>query len=100
MVPERLELRSSWCDVWLDFAAAVITHGTLSIDLNMRGGSLILAAGPSLVVDADALTVRCADVNIHPAPAAPSLLRVHLTGRTRKIVRSGVFTGRRRGKAN
>jgi Domain of unknown function (DUF1707) len=86
VVPERLELRSSWCDVWLDFTVAVITHDTLRIDLNMRGGSLILAAGPSLVVDADALTVRCADVNIHPATtdlAAPSRLRVHLTGRMR-----------------
>jgi hypothetical protein len=85
VVPRRLELRSSWCDVWLDFTDAVITHDTLRIDLNMRGGSLILVAGPGLVVDADSLTVRYADVKIRPAaePGAPVVLRVQLVGRIR-----------------
>ncbi len=85
VVPQRLELRSSWCDVWLDFTDALITHNTLRIDLNMRGGSLILVAGPGLVVDADSLTVRYADVRIRPAadPDAPVVLRVQLAGRVR-----------------
>lgn len=85
VVPQRLELRSSWCDVWLDFTDALITHDTLRIDLNMRGGSLVLAAGPGLVVDADALTVRYADVKIGPAAeqGAPIVLRVQLVGRMR-----------------
>ena len=48
VVPQRLELRSSWCDVWLDFTDALITHNTLRIDLNMRGGSLILWPGLAL----------------------------------------------------
>ena len=84
VVPRRLELRSSWCDVWLDFTDAAITHDTLRIDLNMRGGSLILA-GPGLVVDADSLTVRYADVKIGPGaePGAPVVLRVQLVGRLR-----------------
>ena len=84
VVPRRLELRSSWCDVWLDFTDAAITHGTLRIDLNMRGGSLILA-GPGLVVDADSLTVRYADVRIRPGvePGVPVALRVQLVGRMR-----------------
>jgi hypothetical protein len=84
VVPQRLELRSSWCDVWLDFTDAAITHDTLRIDLNMRGGSLILA-GPGLVVDADSLTVRYADVKISPGadPASPVVLRVQLVGRLR-----------------
>src|SRR5271166_1540590 len=84
VVPRRLELRSSWCDVWLDFTDAVITHDTLRIDLNMRGGSLILA-GPGLVVDVDSLTVRYADVRIRPGaePGAPVVLRVQLVGRMR-----------------
>ncbi len=84
VVPQRLELRSSWCDVWLDFTDALITHDTLCIDLNMRGGSLILA-GPGLVVDADSLTVRYADVRIRPGtePGAPVVLRVQLAGRMR-----------------
>jgi uncharacterized protein DUF1707 len=85
VVPQRLELRSSWCDVWLDFTDALITHDTLRIDLNMRGGSLILVAGPGLVVDADSLRVRYADVKIRPAadPDAPVVLRVQLAGRMR-----------------
>ena len=84
VIPQRLELRSSWCDVWLDFTDALITHDTLRIDLNMRGGSLILA-GPGLVVDADSLTVRYADVRIRPGaePGAPVVLRVQLVGRMR-----------------
>ena len=84
-VPRRLELRSSWCDVWLDFTDAVITHDALRIDLNMRGGSLVLVGGPGLVVEADSLTVRYADVKIGPGaePGAPVALRVHLAGRMR-----------------
>ena len=85
VVPQRLELRSSWCDVWLDFTDAVIPHDTLRLDLNMRGGSLVLVAGPGLVVDAEALTVRYADIRIRPAaePGAPVALRVQLVGRMR-----------------
>jgi hypothetical protein len=85
VVPRRLELRSSWCDVRLDFTEAVITHDTLRIDLNMRGGSLVLVAGPGLVVDADLLTVRYGDVKISPGadPGAQVVLRVQLAGRMR-----------------
>ncbi len=84
VVPRRLELRSSWCDVWLDFTDAVISHDTLRLDLNMRGGSLVLVAGPGLVVDADALAVRYADIRIRPAEAGvPVVLRVQLAGRMR-----------------
>jgi hypothetical protein len=36
----------------------VITHDTLRIEMNMRGGSLILVAGPGIIVDADSLAVR------------------------------------------
>jgi hypothetical protein len=85
VVPRRLELRSSWCDVRLDFTEAVITHDTLRIDLTMRGGSLILLAGPGLVVDADLLTVRYGDVKISPGadPDAQVVLRVQLAGSMR-----------------
>ena len=85
LVPRRLELRSSWCDVWLDFTDAVITHDTLRIDLNMRGGSLILMTGPGLVVEPDSLAVRYADVQIRPGaePGTSVVLRVQLVGRMR-----------------
>jgi Domain of unknown function (DUF1707) len=85
VVPRRLELRLSWCDVTLDFTQAVIVDDTLSVDLKMRGGSLILAAGPGIVVDADSLTVRYTDVEISPIadPGVPVSLRVQLAGRMR-----------------
>ena len=85
VVPRRLELRSSWCDVKLDFTDAVIGHDTLRIDMNMRGGSLTLVTGPGIVVDADALATRYADVDVRPGtePGAPVILRVQLTGRMR-----------------
>jgi hypothetical protein len=53
--------------VALDFTDAVITHDTLRIDMNMHGDSLIMVTGLGLVVDADSLAVRYADVSIHPA---------------------------------
>jgi hypothetical protein len=85
VVPRRLELRSSWCDVKLDFTDAVIGHDMLRIDMNMRGGSLTLVGRPGIVVDADALVTRYADVDIHRAdePGTLVVLRVQLTGRMR-----------------
>jgi hypothetical protein len=75
----------SWCDVTLDFTDAVIRHDTLLIDMNMRGGSLTLVVGPGITVDADALTVRYADVEIDTGTEAGGAvtLRVQLAGRLR-----------------
>ena len=83
VVPRRLELRSSSCDVALDFANAVITRDTVRIDMDVRGGSLILLVGPGTVVGADSLTVRHTRVAVGPSaePGAPVFLRVQLAGR-------------------
>jgi hypothetical protein len=85
VVPRRLELRLSWCDATLDFTDAVIVTDTLLVDMDVRGGSLILVAGPGIVVDAHSLTVRYTDVDIRSGagPGAPVVLRVQLTGRVR-----------------
>jgi len=85
IVPRRLELHPSWCDVTIDFTDAVIRHDTLHVDMRMRGGSLILVVGPGIVVDANFLVTRYTDVVIHPAtePDAPVRLRIDLTGRMR-----------------
>jgi len=83
-VPQRLILRPSWCEV-LDFTHALITDATLQIDMNMRGGSLILIAGPGIVMDAAALAVRCTDVTAGAGASRgrPVLLRIELAGRIR-----------------
>jgi hypothetical protein len=85
VVPRRVELRPSWCDVMLDFTEAVITSDTLLIDMRMRGGSLILVTGPGMLVDDNALTVRYTDIKIDPAPwpVGPVVLRIRLSGRMR-----------------
>ena len=85
VVPRRLELHPSWCDVNLDFTDAVIVHDTLHVDMKMRGGSLILVVGPGIVVDADSLATRYTDVNIRPPaePDGPVRLRIYLEGRMR-----------------
>lgn len=83
VVPRRLELRSSGCDVMLDFTDAVITRDTLRIDLDVRGGSLILLVRPNTVVDAGSLTARDTEVMLGPSaePDAQAILRVQLAGR-------------------
>ena len=85
MVPRRLELRVSWCDVILDFTKAVIVADTLLIDINGRGGALILVLGPGIVVDVDDLAVRYTDVDVgsDAEPGVPVVLRVRLSGRMR-----------------
>lgn len=84
-VPRRLELRVSWCDVILDFTEAVTGADTLDIDLNGRGGALVLVLGPGIVVDVNDLAVRYTDVDVRSSadPGAPVRLRVRLTGRMR-----------------
>ena len=83
VVPRRLELRSSSCDVALDFTNAVIRRDTVLIDMDVRGGSLILLVGPGTVVEADSLTARHTHVAVGPSagPGAPVVLRVQLAGR-------------------
>jgi hypothetical protein len=85
VVPRRLELRSSWCDVGLDFTNAVITCDTVRIDMDVRGGSLILLVRPGTVVDAGSLTVRDTEVRLGPSadPEAQVILRIQLAGRMR-----------------
>jgi hypothetical protein len=85
VIPRRLELHPSWCDVNLDFTDAVIMHAALHVDMKMRGGSLILVTGPGVVVDANSLTTRYTDISIRPptGPDTPVRLRIHLVGRMR-----------------
>ncbi|MFF3975648.1 DUF1707 domain-containing protein [Streptomyces sp. NPDC001828] len=82
VVPRRIELRSSWCDVTLDFTEAVITQDTLSIDMDMRGGTLLLVTGPGIVVNSESLSMSYSKdmAPRPPGPGTPHTLRVELTG--------------------
>ncbi|MDH6224258.1 DUF1707 domain-containing protein [Streptomyces sp. MJP52] len=84
VVPRKLELAVTFCDVTLDFTDAVITHGTLRIDVDMMGKTLALVTRPGIEVDTDGLQLTHCRVTHRPQPRdpyAPVLLRVELTGR-------------------
>lgn len=83
VVPRRLEVESEWGDVTLDFTRAVITHDTLLVDLDMRGGTLTLVTRPGVVVDTDELELGYAKVKSKAAaaPGVPADLRVRISGR-------------------
>ncbi|GAA4907345.1 hypothetical protein HD597_002914 [Nonomuraea thailandensis] len=83
VVPRRMELEVTYCEVTLDFTDAVITHGTLRIDVNMTGKTLTLVTRPGVVVDTDALQLTHSSVTYRQDPAgrdAPVILRVELAG--------------------
>ncbi|MBW8707547.1 hypothetical protein MBT84_48720 [Streptomyces sp. MBT84] len=83
VLPRRLELAVTWCDVTLDFTEAVITQDTLRIDVAMAGKSLTLITRPGVEVDVDGLTlVHCKlrHRRTQTPPDTPTTLRVELVG--------------------
>jgi hypothetical protein len=85
VVPKRMEIKATAGDVTLDFTDAVITHGTLHIDVDLgMGADLTLVIRPGIEVDVDDLTVRMGDVNVRPAAGrVPVTLMVVVSGRVR-----------------
>ncbi|MGW0598818.1 DUF1707 SHOCT-like domain-containing protein [Streptomyces sp. NPDC002776] len=84
VVPRRLELAVTFCDVTLDFTDAVITQDTLRIDVAMTGKALTLVTRPGVVVDTDGLQLMHSKIKYRRDPAdseAPVVLRVELVGR-------------------
>jgi hypothetical protein len=83
VVPRRLEIDAEWGEVTLDFTDAVITHDTLHIEVNLRGGALKLLTRPGVVVDTDSLVLEYGGVKNRSAagPGVPVDLRVEIHGR-------------------
>lgn len=82
-VPRRLEIDSEWGEVTLDFTDAVITHDTLHIEVDLRGGALKLLIRPGIVVDTDSLMLDYGGVKNRSAaaPGVPVELRIAIHGR-------------------
>ncbi|ANP53774.1 hypothetical protein J2Z21_007933 [Streptomyces griseochromogenes] len=82
-VPRRMEIRSTWGDVTLDFSRAEIGHDSLRIDLDLAGGTLRLITRPGVVVDSDSLVIDYGTTKVRPArePGTPVVLRVEIHGR-------------------
>ena len=47
----------------LDFTEAVIVEDTLLVEMDMRGGSLVMVTRPGVAADAGSLTVRYTDAS-------------------------------------
>ena len=90
VVPQRMEIRVTSGAVKLDLTKAIITGPTLTIDAEVKSGTLTLITRPGIVVDTDDVTVRSGSVKTRPAPDAPVILRVDVSGN----VSSGTFTAR------
>lgn len=83
IVPRKLELAVTWCDVTLDFTDALIMRDTLRIDVQMVGKTLTLVTRPGIVVDSDGLRLVHSKVKYRQAPTDPGtplLMRVELVG--------------------
>ncbi|MFJ9539214.1 DUF1707 domain-containing protein [Streptomyces sp. NPDC101225] len=83
VLPRRLELAVTWCDVTLDLTEAVITQDTLRIDVAMAGKSLTLVTRPGIEIDVDGLTLihcKLAHRRMRTPPGTPTTLRVELVG--------------------
>ena len=81
VVPKRIELRTQLCQVTLDFGEAVISSGTLHIDVQMVHGKLLIVTAPGVEIDADGLTLTYSRCKLRPARAgADPRLRIELAG--------------------
>jgi Domain of unknown function (DUF1707) len=81
VVPRRIDLRTRLCHVTLDFAEAVITPGTLRVDLDMVHGKLVIVSAPGIEIDADGLKLTYSRCKLRPARAgADPRLRIELAG--------------------
>ncbi|MGW0853927.1 DUF1707 SHOCT-like domain-containing protein [Streptomyces sp. NPDC002690] len=83
VLPRRLELAVSWCDVTLDLTEAVITQDTLRVDVAMAGKKLTLVTRPGIEVDVDGLSLahcKLSHRRERTAPDTPTILRVELVG--------------------
>jgi hypothetical protein len=81
VVPRRIEIDVSGGTVRLDFTQAVITSPNLRIDLDLRGGSLIIITRPGVVVDTDDVTTAGGSVHLPartgPPPSVDLAIEVH-----------------------
>lgn len=82
-LPQRLVLRTAWCNVTLDLTRAVRSEPDLVIEMRVRGGNVELILAPGMVVDANELSVRHSRLAISrdSGDNTPETLRVHLAGR-------------------
>lgn len=81
VVPKRMEIKVGAGSVRLDFTEAVITQGTLAIDVEVNSGSVLLIIKPGIVVDVDDISIRSGSVSVPPPGDVPTLLSIRVSGK-------------------
>ena len=84
-VPKRMEIKVAGGNVRLDFTDAVITSPVLQVDVDVRGGNVVIITRPGVVVDADEVEMIGGSVKTHTAEGLqpPTILRVEISGQVR-----------------
>ena len=84
-VPRRMDVQVTGGNVRLDFTEAVIASPILRIDLQLKGGNLLIITRPGVVVDTSDLEMTGGNVHVRPprGPQPPSVLRVEIAGHVR-----------------
>jgi hypothetical protein len=92
VVPQRMEVRVTSGSVRLDLTHAIIASPVLTIDADVRSGSLVIVTRPGIEVDTDDVAVRSGSVRVrtHRGSPVPAILRVQVSGK----VTSGSFQAR------
>ena len=82
VVPARIEANVKGGNVKLDLSEAIVSYPTLSIDADVRGGSLILVIKPGIAVDANDMAIAGGSVKFRTGTdkPAPVTLQVELSG--------------------
>lgn len=85
VVPGSIEAKVTGGNVKLDLTAALITLPTLTVDVDLRGGNLILVTRPGIIVDTNDLTMVGGNVVFRKGTDshAALILRVELSGQVR-----------------
>jgi hypothetical protein len=83
IVPQRMEVDVTSGSVHLDLTKAIITAPVLTIDADVRSGSLVIVTRPGIEVDADDVAVRSGSVRVRTprGPQVPAILRVQVSGK-------------------
>jgi Domain of unknown function (DUF1707) len=85
VVPARIEANVKGGRVKLDLTEAIVSHPMLSVDADVRGGSLILVIKPGITVDANDVAIAGGSVKFRRGTdkLAPATLQVQLSGEIR-----------------
>jgi hypothetical protein len=78
IVPQRMEVKVTSGHVLLDFSQAVITQPTLTLDVDVRSGSVRLLTRPGILVDADEVAIRSGGVRVKAPWGSESPVELHI----------------------